>query len=306
MRRRLAIALAALVLLRGDMYQDAGNAKLPEARQNLQIDTVKSEGGAITRFYTWDQVNPQFEVRSEPEAAERGVEQAGKATFGATRLCYSDTSLAVNCNYVALGQAGKHVFGNGAGKMLELRTVGSGPPNAYPVLTAADDSSVRLEAESPGWPDIQLQLKAKGTSPIALVNGSGYMTLTPGTPAVIGAPNGVRLVGQVPPMILTAGAYSVPAAESGTHYHNSGSGLTTFTLPAASQGLNYCFMVDAGPAGVVVKASGSDKIAIAGANSVAGGQVAATVAYAGVCIEAHGTGQWVTIATPDKAQWTVS
>jgi len=35
--RRLALALVALIMLRGDMYQDASNAKLPEARLNLDV-----------------------------------------------------------------------------------------------------------------------------------------------------------------------------------------------------------------------------------------------------------------------------
>jgi hypothetical protein len=42
--RRLAIALTALLLLRGDMFQDASNAKLPEARANLGIATFSPTG----------------------------------------------------------------------------------------------------------------------------------------------------------------------------------------------------------------------------------------------------------------------
>jgi len=40
--RRLAVALAALLLLRADMYPDASNAKLPEAQENLKLGQISA------------------------------------------------------------------------------------------------------------------------------------------------------------------------------------------------------------------------------------------------------------------------
>jgi hypothetical protein len=108
-------------------------------------------------------------------------------------------------------------------------------------------------------------------------------------------------------MRATTGNYAIPTSESGYQYHNTGAGASvTLTLPVAVQGLNYCFSVHAAQQ-LIVKASGTDKIAVAGSNSVAGGQVASNLPFASLCIAAPlSNGQWVTRSTADKTQWTVT
>lgn len=178
--RRLVIAailsLTATAVL-ADMYQDAGNAKLPDARNNLELGTVKSEGGdppnAITRFYTWDGTHPQFQINSQPNAAEWGVEQAGWAGQGATRLCYSETSTVVNCNFAALGATATHRFGNGAGTLAQIGFSGTGPSNAYLTLLGGDDTVARLNADSGNFPDIDLEISTKGASATVFKSGTG-------------------------------------------------------------------------------------------------------------------------------------
>jgi hypothetical protein len=129
-------------------------------------------------------------------------------------------------------------------------------------------------------------------------------TTPPGGSNPIGDASGAML-SRVVTAAKTAN-YPVVANDSGAHFDNTGaSGEVDFSLPAAASGLRYCFAVYAAQTLKVI-ANGTDKIAIAASNSAAGGNATANALYASLCIEAHGTGQWIASATPEKAQWTVN
>jgi len=341
MRRLLPIAavlsLSATTVLplpaQGDMYQDAKNAKLPEARQNLELGTVKSEGGtspnadAVTRFYSYGEPTPkvQYEIASAPFGNEHVLEQAGLSApggvgvgQGATRVCTAPFSNnRVDCNYVAFGRLGEHRFANGAGFMAELSTVGTASSNAWPNLVSSDDDMARLFAAGTHV-DAGLELRAKGAGLVSIGENGGSGALLsffiPGgtTPSKIRSPGyGVNIEGHRFWTHIAAGSYSVVADDSGKHFHNTNAtGTTTFNLPPAVTGpgitgTNFCFSVDAAFS-VVIKANGTDKIAFGATNSGAGGQLSANQPYASVCIEMHKTGQWFVYATADKTQWTVT
>jgi hypothetical protein len=366
------------------MYQDAKNAELPAARNNLELGTVKSEGGdppdTLTSFYTWGGTRPQFQVLNNPQlAAEWVAVQAGVTGGGATHLC-TGYSPNVQCNYVGLGTGG-HLFGNGFGSLLNLQRQGTGSIKSYFTLWGSGDATARIDATASAYTDVDLQAKAKGAGHVVLRNDIGklgqfestggappdaFLTFqgangginrviagsdtfanvvleltgkgdgevrvrdgqgtlatflnsgtnpsafvmtagTGATAAVIAAPaGGVRVDGQRVPMTTKTASYTVLLTETGAHFDNVGAtGAVTFTLPAATRTFNYCFTVDA-VFSVIVKAAGSDKIALAAANSAAGGQIAASAPYASACIESHKAGQWLVISTPDKTQWTVT
>jgi hypothetical protein len=99
--------------------------------------------------------------------------------------------------------------------------------------------------------------------------------------------------------------YSVVTGDSGKSFDNIGaSGTVIFSLPAAAAGLRYTFTNYAGQT-LEVLAAGGDQIAVGGSNS-SSHNISSSVAYASITLEAHGTGQWITTATPDKTQWTVN
>jgi hypothetical protein len=340
MKQRILIAAGLLLVssaVLADMFQDAGNAKLPDARQNLELGTTRSEGSnlpnadAVTRFYTYsnapgDLVNygtkVQFQVNSEPDAADYAVEQAGKSDGdgqgqGATRLCTTILGSTANCNYMSLGKNSIHLFGNGAGRLLEIGSVAAAPVNAWPKLLPGDDATARLWVMTGATVNASLELKPKGAGSVNIASTTGGPPLSligsPGgaQPAVISSPAaGVQINGHRAVTHTNLGAYTVPSEETGTHYHNTGAvGASTLTLPPAVVtpglgGVYYCFSVDAAFS-VVVKAAGTDKIAIGASNSAAGGQISATQPYASICLETHKTGQWFATSTPDKSQWTV-
>lgn len=333
----IAVLLASTTVVLADMYQDGSNAKLPEARNNLELGTVKSEGGTppnkdnVTRFYTYGGVggtellDKQFEVGSRPNANEYAIEYAGLSApggvgvgQGATRVCTAPFSNnRVDCNYVAFGRLGEHRFANGAGFMAELSTVGTASSNAWPNLVSSDDDVARLFAAGTHV-DAGLELRAKGAGLVSIGENGGSGALLsffiPGgtTPSKIRSPGyGVNIEGHRFWTHIAAGSYSVVADDSGKHFHNTGAtGTTTFNLPPAVTGpgitgTNFCFSVDAAFS-VVIKANGTDKIAFGATNSGAGGQLSANQPYASVCIEMHKTGQWFVYATADKTQWTVT
>ena len=336
MKRRLLIAAALSVVtttVLADMYQDASNAKLPEAKQNLELGTVRSEGGtqptddAVTRFYSYGQPTPKvmLEIAANPFAIEHVVEQAGLGApggvgvgQGATRLCTAPFSNnQVNCNYVAFGAQGEHRFANGAGFMAEMDFIGTASSNAWPNLVSSDDDVARLFAEGTHT-DTALELRAKGAGLVSVGTNAGTGPLlsffVPGgtTASKIRSPGqGVNIEGFRFWTHIAAGSYSILTDDSGKHFHNTGAtGTTTFNLPAAvtgpgTPGVHFCFSVDAAFS-VVVKANGTDKIAFGATNSAAGGQLSANQPYASVCIEMHKTGQWFVYATADKTQWTVT
>jgi hypothetical protein len=330
MKKRILIAaILSLVTtaVLGDMYQDAKNAELPAARNNLELGTVKSEGGdppdAITRFYTWDQHHPQFQINAQPDGNEYTVEQAGQTGSGSTRLCYSPSSADVDCNYAANG-LGSHVFGNGAGTQLKLSHSGSAPVNGYIHVYSGGDAQASIFAESPVVYGVGLYLRAQGDAGITLSNGIGnlasfnspgspqnffsFQTGTTGQPAVITTNAvSVQINGQRHPMATKTANYSVTPQDSGTHFDNIGAtGTVIFTLPSAVRNNNFCFTVDAAFTLRIAAHDAADKIAIGGTNSLAGGNIQASAPFAGICIKSHRAGQWVTTSTPDKAQWTVN
>lgn len=214
MTRALALLLGVLALaapaaaqqVPSPMNNDAVNAKLPTARENLQLGTVQSEGGAppaeanlITRFYTFDSFTGKsklFEIPSRPGANEYAIEQAGLAGVtggvgqGATRVCYAPYSNdEVDCNYIAYGSRGVHRFGNGAGMLAEMAYEMSGPPTtqAAPLgwlrFVATNNDIAKLEAYGASWnTDIGLDLMAKGAGPIRIGNGLGITSFGDPTP----------------------------------------------------------------------------------------------------------------------------
>ncbi len=87
-------------------------------------------------------------------------------------------------------------------------------------------------------------------------------------------------------------SYSVNSGDAGTDFNNTGaSGGVTFTLPAWSAGLNYCFTNTAGQT-VTVQAATGNFITEAGVSSASGGTAASTMQYSAVCIVAMTSAIW--------------
>src|SRR5678816_1255157 len=237
MRKPLLIA-ATLSLITtavlADMYQDARNAQLPEARNNLDLGTVKSEGGtppnadASTNFYGYtnvpgDNVNYnygkiQFQVLTDPDATEWAIEQPGKQNQGATRICQTATGTTAGCNYISRGKNSRHFFGNGAGGVAEFsfRDTGYVPPagpeigysRGWVKLVARDDATAQISAE--GTNNVDLELRPKGSDTavhVGLTNsdvpasGSGRLTFIASNTStqasqITSEGHGVRVVGQ--------------------------------------------------------------------------------------------------------------
>jgi len=202
MRRALALLLglgllslpAASQQVPNPMSEDAANAALPQARNNLELGTVRSEGtdppnaDAVTRFYTYGQAGSappdyggfiQFEIASHPGGNERAIEQAGLPPPGGvgigqgpTRICWTDWgTVAVNCNFVAKNSGGKHRFANGAGFLTEIGYQGVGATNGWPLLLATDTAIARITAG--GATDTALELRAKGNGDVNIFNDVG-------------------------------------------------------------------------------------------------------------------------------------
>lgn len=331
MTRALALLLALLASLpaAADMYQDAKNAKLPEARQNLELGTVRSEGGtppnadAVTRFYTYAPTGEgigakvQFQINSEPNATDYAIEQAGNAGNGATRVCTTTLGTVADCNYASVGVTGRHLFGNGAGVLGEFgfESTGSGSvhANGWAKFVATNAAIARLEAD--GTTDVSLELQAKGTGTVSVASPAGLGSFVVTTPSGTGSSvlsstaNGVQIAGvRHVSQTIAGGTNAVPVEDSGKRYHNrtAGASPTTFQLPSVNPllALNYCFLVEEAGA-VIIKADPADRIAFGGTNSAVGGQISSSQPYASVCIEALKAGQWHVWATADKTQWTV-
>lgn len=98
--------------------------------------------------------------------------------------------------------------------------------------------------------------------------------------------------------------YAVLASDNGRTFSNVGAtGEVDFTLPAAANGLAYCFGVDAAQTFKIINHTG-DKIYVGGTATAASGNVVASAIGATLCIRANTTGQWLTTSTADPAQWT--
>ena len=263
MRKRILVAAGLLLVssaVLADMYQDAKNAELPAARQNLELGTVKSEGGGtgvVTSFYD-DYGTLQHRIASNPEANQYAIEQAGVSPNGVTRNC-APTAVDTNCNYVAGGPNGQHLFASGAGTLAQLLYSGAGAPVVYWLRFIASDTRAKLQSWSTQAADADLEIAAKGAGVSSIGNDKGTIAQFTATATVIEPLTIAASVGGSPAVIKTAingvavnnnriiarvglGTVGVTTAQSGTHWHNAGAtGPTTFNLPAASQGLNYCF-----------------------------------------------------------------
>ena len=109
------------------------------------------------------------------------------------------------------------------------------------------------------------------------------------------------VLAEIDPVTKTSN-YSVASGDSGKHFDNAGaSGSVTFSLPAAAAGLNYCFAVYAAET-LEVLANGSDQIYFATSETSSENITGASVGMS-VCLEAHGTGKWITSAS--EGSWTV-
>lgn len=272
----------------------------------------------------------QFETINQGLGSATGWLQALSSDDETARLW------AAGATDVALEFKGK---GNGdiffksdvAGTLATMENAASGATDSYMRLVSAlsPAANPRVQAGSATAADVSIDLRAKGVGSVVVLNDLGtvakfngvsgggasvgyveFSAALSGGPAIIdsnAAGAGVVVANNRINVQNAVSTVAVPTNQSGAHYHNLGAGATTtYNLPAASQGLNYCFTARVAPT-LIVKAAGSDRIAVAGTNSVAGGQISASAPFASICIEAHhGTGQWITISTPDKAQWTVT
>jgi len=102
----------------------------------------------------------------------------------------------------------------------------------------------------------------------------------------------IQSLASVPILTKTAN-YTVTSADSASVVDNRGAtGATTNTLPTASAGLQIGFTILAAQP-LVVKASGSDTIRVAGSVSAAGGQAATNVVGTSLHLYCPVAGQWV-------------
>jgi hypothetical protein len=99
--------------------------------------------------------------------------------------------------------------------------------------------------------------------------------------------------------------YSMAAGDTAKVFDNTGAaGEVDFTLPAYSNGLNFCFTVTAAQV-VKIIAGASTKITIGATNSGSAGNITASTVFSSVCIYAGSiSNQWVT--SSDTGTWVVN
>jgi hypothetical protein len=147
---------------------------------------------------------------------------------------------------------------------------------------------------------------ATGSYPVLQANGGPLAQIyaSSGTLQVGVAGENVTVLGQKVSTASKTANYTVLTTDSGTSFDNIGAtGAVIFSLPGAAAGLTYTFSNYAGQT-LEVLGHGTDQIAVGGSNS-ASENITSSAAYASITIEAHGAGQWIASATPDKTQWTV-
>jgi hypothetical protein len=254
MTRALALLLGLLFVtvpaasqqVPNPMSNDAANAKLPDARNNLELGTVKSEGGTppnpdnTTRFYTYGGAGgttiygKQFEIGSRPNANEYAIEYAGLSApggvgvgQGATRLCWAPYSNnQVNCNYVAFGRLGQHRFANGAGFQAEMLTQGVGSVTGWPQFIASDDAIARIWAG--GSADSGLELRANGNGAINFFNDIGGKLVTIDNGQGVVNDRYIRLIGGTVASEPRVQGYSDAAPDVTLRVMGKGTGGITF------------------------------------------------------------------------------
>ena len=101
---------------------------------------------------------------------------------------------------------------------------------------------------------------------------------------------------------LTAN-HSVAAGESGTHFDNFGATATVVAgLPAAAEGLQYCFAVLANQT-LQINAVGANVIWMGSTATVAAGHISSNLPASSICLEAHDASQW--LATSFTGTWNM-
>lgn len=132
---------------------------------------------------------------------------------------------------------------------------------------------------------------------ITAPDGSQYVTLTDGAGNLVSTGISTRA--------SKTSNYPITAADTGTQFDNAGAGgEVDFTLPTASKGLHYGFIVAAAQTLKVIAGTGAT-IAIGASISASAGNISANAKYAAVQLEAISATEWV--ATSGAAgTWTVT
>lgn len=95
---------------------------------------------------------------------------------------------------------------------------------------------------------------------------------------------------------------TVAAADSGTHYTNTGAaGAITFNLPAASGSGNWYTFSELANQNIIVDAAGTDTIQVGGSVSSAGGTATLSAVGSSLTIEDAASGKWVATAGQGSA-----
>jgi hypothetical protein len=170
---------------------------------------------------------------------------------------------------INIGSATATVVGD-AGALVNGSTAGA-------PVSAASGAAVSGDPSAGWW------LIAGGSVPTC---SGGQFVDGPGSCATPSAAGGTRVE------VTETANYSVTSGDAGSDFNNAGAaGGITFTLPAWSAGLNYCFTNTAGQT-VTVQAASGNFITEAGVSSAAGGTAASTMQYSSVCIVAMTSAIW--------------
>ena len=144
-------------------------------------------------------------------------------------------------------------------------------------VSAASGATVSGDPSAGWW------LIAGGSVPTCT---GGQFVEGPGTCGTPSASGGARVE------VTKTSSYLVAAGDAGTDFNNAGAaGGVTFTLPAWSAGLNYCFTNTAGQT-VTVQAASGNFITEAGVSSASGGTAASTMQYSAVCVVGMTSAIW--------------
>jgi hypothetical protein len=123
-----------------------------------------------------------------------------------------------------------------------------------------------------------------GSGAVSSVTGSGPITASPTTGAVGLSFSRVEA--------SKTASYSVLSSDNNTDFDNAGaSAAITFTLPAWSAGLSYCFATEAAET-VTIQAANGNFIVEAGVETASGGTAQSTMQYSNLCIVAKTSAIW--------------
>ena len=217
-------------------------------------------GGAARADYPPQYLSGNGEIR--PDCGPVVFDGSGSATLTLPAVPWQGRIVNTgSATATVIGYAGGQVNGSSSGA----------------TVSAGSGASVSGDPAGGWW------LIAGGSVPTCT---GGQFVTGPGSCGTPSAAGGTRVE------VSKTSAYLVASGDAGTDFNNAGAaGGITFTLPAWSAGLNYCFTNTAGQT-VTVQAPSGAFITEAGVSTASGGTAASTMQYSAVCVVAMTSAIW--------------